>query len=112
MPYVEDRGGQDFDGLDPWKGYPVAIVERVLPLCEAYGPWRPTLAIGPETRFFPVAMDRRIDHPFLPSLDLISMDDVELVIEVEKAFSISISDEDAQSIETVGQLIPFVKDRT
>lgn len=36
MPYIEDRGGLDFYGDNPWKGYPVTIVERVLRICEDF----------------------------------------------------------------------------
>ena len=57
-------------------------------------------------------MAGRLESRFLQSLDLDSLDDVVLVLEIEEAFSISIRDEEAQSIETVGQLIQFVKDRT
>ncbi len=96
MPYIEDRGGLDLDGKDPWKGYPVAIVERVLPLCRTIL-GRRALAFGPDSRFV-TGWD---------SLEL-----VELVMAIEDEFSIMMFDEDAQSIETVGQLIQYVKDRT
>lgn len=112
MPYIEDRGGHDFNGLDPWKGYPVAIVEKVLDICEMHLPWRRCRhEIGPETRFLPRIDTGSIASSMLPSLDLCSTEDVEIVLEIEKEFCLTISDKDAQSIETVGQLVQFVKDR-
>lgn len=113
MPYVEDRGGLDFDGKDPWKGYPAAIVGRVMQYCDDLRPRRAIGEITPDTRFYPLRSGQRPDPtaPCLDSLDLDSLDDVELVIEIEKEFSISIPDADAQTLETVGQLILYVKDR-
>lgn len=68
--------------------------------------------LSPETRFVHSGTeDPRAKSPFLPSLDLISMEDIEILIEFEKEFSIAVSDEDAESIKTVGQLIQYVKGR-
>ena len=97
MPYIEDRGGLDFNGNNPRKGYPVAIVERVLSLVsQQLGV--PIDRLMPETRF-------------VEDLGVDSGDDVELVIGTEEEFSIAISDEDAVQIITVGQLVQCVKDR-
>jgi len=56
--------------------------------------------------------ERKRDLPHLVSLDLASLDVVDIVLEIELEFTITIPDEDAHSSGTVGELIPYVKDRT
>ncbi len=46
---------------------------------------------------------------FVNDLQSDSLDMAELVIDLEEAFDISISDEEAQSIETVGQAIEYIE---
>ena len=41
-----------------------------------------------------------------------SLDTVELIMEVEKAFNIQISDDDALTISTVGDAISFIEQHT
>ena len=41
-----------------------------------------------------------------------SLDTVELIMEFEKAFNIQISDDDAQTISTVGEAIAYVEQHT
>ena len=111
MPFVEDRGGLDLGGKNPsWKGYPVAIVERVLRILDKYKPSPDVREIGSNTRFYPFAPVST--GSFLDLLDMDSLDDVELMIAIEEEFAIAIPDAHAQSISTVGQLILYVKDRT
>ena len=45
---------------------------------------------------------------FQEDLDADSLDLVELIMELEDQFSIKISDEDAQKIQTVGQAVDYV----
>jgi len=115
MPYVEDRGGLDLGGKDPWEGYPAAIVERVLRVCDVYNgnPAWSKGRIGPGTRFFPSpeGHPRATDPRFLDDLGFVSMESVEIVIAIEEEFSIEIADEDAEAIVTVGHLVQYVKDR-
>jgi len=46
---------------------------------------------------------------FTKDLGADSLDTVELIMEFEKAFSISIPDEDAEKISTVGDAISYIK---
>jgi len=48
---------------------------------------------------------------FTNDLGADSLDTVELVMEFEKAFSISIPDEDAEKISSVGSAIDYVKSK-
>jgi acyl carrier protein len=49
------------------------------------------------------------DTHFVNDLQSDSLDMAELVIDLEEAFDISISDEEAQQIETVGQAIAYIE---
>jgi len=46
---------------------------------------------------------------FINDLQSDSLDMAELVIDLEEEFDVTISDEDAQTIETVGQAITFIE---
>jgi acyl carrier protein len=46
---------------------------------------------------------------FIDDLQSDSLDMAELVIDLEETFDVTISDEDAQTIETVGQAIVFIE---
>ncbi len=46
---------------------------------------------------------------FINDLQSDSLDMAELVIDLEEEFDVTISDEDAQTIETVGQAIAFIE---
>jgi len=48
------------------------------------------------------------DASFQEDLDADSLDLVELIMELEDQFGITISDEDAQKIQTVGQAVDYV----
>ncbi len=48
---------------------------------------------------------------FTNDLGADSLDTVELVMEFEKAFNVSIPDEDAEKISTVGSAIDYVKSK-
>ena len=49
------------------------------------------------------------DTHFVNDLQSDSLDMAELVIDLEEAFDLSISDEEAQTIETVGQAIKYIE---
>ncbi len=49
---------------------------------------------------------------FQEDLDADSLDLVELIMELEDNFGVKISDEDAQSIQTVGQAVDYIAERS
>ena len=49
------------------------------------------------------------DSNFIQDLGADSLDTVELIMEFEKAFNVSIPDEKAEKIQTVGQAIDFLQ---
>ncbi|MEO0292991.1 MAG: acyl carrier protein [candidate division WOR-3 bacterium] len=49
------------------------------------------------------------DARFIDDLGADSLDTVELVLSFEEAFNISIPDEDAEKLETVGKAIEYLK---
>lgn len=51
------------------------------------------------------------DTHFVNDLQSDSLDMAELVIDLEEEFGISISDEDAQQIQTVGQAIAYIAEK-
>ena len=50
------------------------------------------------------------DSSFVDDLGADSLDTVELIMEFEKEFNVSIPDEDAEKIGTVGDAISYLKD--
>lgn len=50
------------------------------------------------------------DTHFINDLNADSLDTVELVMEFEDEFELSIPDEEAEKIQTVGQAIDFIKE--
>lgn len=50
------------------------------------------------------------DASFTNDLGADSLDTVELIMEFEKEFNLSIPDEDAEKIETVGDAINYIED--
>ena len=61
-------------------------------------------------RFGVKAEEVRPDASFIDDLGADSIDIVELVIDIEKAFDLSILDEDAEKIATVQDAIDYIKD--
>lgn len=53
-----------------------------------------------------------LESNFTNDLGADSLDTVELIMEFEKEFEISIPDEDAENISTVGAAITYLKDKT
>lgn len=49
---------------------------------------------------------------FTNDLGADSLDTVELIMELEKQFSITIPDEESQNIQTVGDAIAYIEDHT
>ena len=50
------------------------------------------------------------DASFTNDLGADSLDTVELIMEFEKEFNLSIPDEEAEKIETVGDAVPYIGD--
>lgn len=50
-----------------------------------------------------------LDANFTKDLGADSLDTVELIMELEKAFDTSIPDEEAENIQTVGQAIAYIE---
>ena len=50
-----------------------------------------------------------LDAHFTDDLDADSLDTVELVMEIESQFNVSIPDEDAESIATVGDVVTYLQ---
>lgn len=61
-------------------------------------------------RFGVKAEEVRPDASFIDDLGADSIDIVELVIDIEKAFDLAILDEDAEKIATVQDAIDYIKD--
>ena len=57
------------------------------------------------------AADVKLEASFQDDLNADSLDLVELIMELEDQFGVKISDEDAQSITTVGAAVDFIADR-
>jgi acyl carrier protein len=53
-----------------------------------------------------------IEANFTNDLGADSLDTVELIMELEKEFGVSIPDEDAESISTVGAAIDYIKSKS
>ena len=52
------------------------------------------------------------DASFINDLGADSLDTVELIMELEKEFDVSIPDDQAEKIQTVGQAIDFIESNT
>ena len=52
------------------------------------------------------------ESSFVNDLGADSLDTVELVMEFEDAFNIQVPDEDAEKIQTVGEAVKYIKERT
>ena len=53
-----------------------------------------------------------LESSFVNDLGADSLDIVEFVMELEDAFDVSISDEDAQKMQTVGDVVNYIKENT
>ncbi len=53
-----------------------------------------------------------LETSFVNDLDADSLDIVELVMELEDAFDVSIPDEDAEKIQTVGDTVKYINEHT
>jgi acyl carrier protein len=56
--------------------------------------------------------DVKPEASFKDDLDADSLDIVELVMELEDEFNLEISDEDAEKIQTVGDVVSYIKSHT
>ncbi len=60
-----------------------------------------------------VSQDKLTDETsFVNDLGADSLDTVELVMEIEDAFELSIPDDDVEDIQTVGNAVEYVNDKT
>src|SRR5438093_815196 len=83
---------------DAWGGSPVSVEERVIEIVsEQMG-----VAKDQVTR----------ETDFVNDLGADSLDTVELVMEFEEEFDITIPDEEAEKIQTVGQAIQYIEEHT
>ncbi len=53
-----------------------------------------------------------LELSFVNDLDADSLDIVEIVMELEDEFNVSIPDEDAEKIQTVGDAVKYIKEHT
>ncbi|MEZ4699822.1 MAG: acyl carrier protein [Rhodothermales bacterium] len=53
-----------------------------------------------------------IESSFINDLGADSLDTVELIMEFEKEFDVTIPDEDAEKISTVGHAVDYLKEKT
>lgn len=53
-----------------------------------------------------------METSFVNDLGADSLDTVELVMELEEEFDITIPDEDAEQIQTVGEAVKYIKEHT
>jgi acyl carrier protein len=53
-----------------------------------------------------------VESSFINDLGADSLDTVELIMEFEKEFDVTIPDEDAEKISTVGHAINYLKEKT
>lgn len=51
------------------------------------------------------------DASFVETLGADSLDTVEMIMEIEDEFGIEIPDEDAESLQTVGEALAYVKEK-
>ena len=89
MPYVTDPGGLDGPG---WKDLPGSVRERVVAILSRME-GIPTARITPDLCFV---------------RDFDSLDTVELVMEFEEEFGITIPDADAERIHTVEHAAQYI----
>ena len=54
--------------------------------------------------------DVSMESHFIDDLGADSLDTVELIMEFEKEFNVSIPDEEAEKIQTVGDAVAYLKD--
>lgn len=94
MPYVTDPGGLDGPG---WEQLPASVRRRLVGWIVELSGW-PEAKISPETTFHDLAV---ID----------SLDTIELVLNVEQEFGITIPDADAEEIQTVEQAAQYISSR-
>lgn len=55
--------------------------------------------------------DVKLESNIVNDLEFDSLDSVEFIMYAEEEFDIEISDEDAEKIETVGQIVEYLKGR-